>query len=208
MIEGARLWDNEGFMTRMTTLLFIALATLCVACDAGTQEDADSDLKAQVRAELEADDRKSDDTSDPCEDMGWYDDGLCDWFCPKPDSDCGPCDYPSITCAVDEIPVDTNKTGCADVCEPNPDYRAPNQFELGELCEYEDDCVEGAYCVKQAGRCDDGEPGVCVAIPECPPVSEFYIDFVCACGGETFANAEDAQCAGFNLDHAGECEAE
>ena len=205
MVSDARLSKLGEDMTRLLTLIFIAAAFLCAACDAGPVEDSDAALKAQVQADLEADDGKSDDGSDPCEDMGWYDDGLCDWFCPKPDSDCGPCDYPSITCEIDEIGVDTNDTGCADTCEPDPDYRPTHHIEIGQLCDYVDDCVEGAYCVKQAGRCDDGEPGVCVSIPDCPPVSEFYIEWVCACNGETFANSEDAQCAGYNLNHAGEC---
>lgn len=195
-------------MQRLLGTFFIATALLFSACDAGEVEDTDAALKAQVRAEFESNDSKSDDGSDVCEEMGWYGDGFCDWYCPLPDSDCGPCDGPSLRCKVDELALDTDGSGCADTCEPNPDYRAPHQVEIGQLCPFDDDCVEGAYCVKQVGRCDDGEPGVCVEIPECPPLSEFYIDFVCGCDGVTYANAEDGQCGGYNLRHAGACEDE
>ena len=196
-----------GPVRRLLSISIVSLSLIALGCDGGAAPvDDDAALKAQVRAELEANNGKSDKGEDPCAEMGWYDDDLCDWFCPMPDSACGPCDGWSLVCEVDEIAVDTDGSGCADTCENNPDYRAPHQVEIGQLCDYEDDCVEGAYCVKQVGRCDDGEPGVCVEIPECPPMSEFYIEYVCACDGSFFANPEDAKCNGYNLRHAGLCE--
>lgn len=33
---------------------------------------------------------KADWSLDPCLRWGWYDDGMCDWFCFTPDPDCAP----------------------------------------------------------------------------------------------------------------------
>ena len=185
--------------------------SLAVGCD-GPQEGSPEDVsmaaqKAEAQADLEAKGGKTDEGEDICEEMGWYGDGLCDHWCPIPDSDCGPCDYPSIRCAANELPVDTNETGCADTCVENPDYVEPGSALLGELCEGPDHCEEGAYCTKQVGRCDDGEPGVCTLKPECAEFSgRADIDFVCGCDYVTYANQCEAQYMGVNTRYAGMCE--
>ena len=71
---------------------------------------------------------------DLCEELGWYDDGICDDFCESPDPDCAP---PPDECYTD-----------ADCAE-------------NESCEGAVNCPEGAYCILPAspGSCEPSETG-------------------------------------------------
>jgi phosphatidylserine/phosphatidylglycerophosphate/cardiolipin synthase-like enzyme len=56
---------------------------LLTACDQG---DSDPISKDEARGRG----GKADDGTDLCEWLGWYGDGICDDFCPRPDPDCPP----------------------------------------------------------------------------------------------------------------------
>ena len=68
-------------------------------------------------------------------------------------------------------------------------------------CDGNDDCDEDQYCETDSGDCE-GE-GSCSLRPEsCPHLW----DPVCACDGQTYANACLAAKAGVSVDYPGECE--
>jgi len=56
---------------------------LLTACD---QDDSDPISKDEARTRG----GKADDGTDLCDWLGWYGDGICDDFCPRPDPDCPP----------------------------------------------------------------------------------------------------------------------
>ncbi len=64
-------------------------------------------------------------------------------------------------------------------------------------------CPEGQYCSMATGSCNaSATMGTCAALPTaCPPTSEP----VCGCDGRTYTNSCEANLAGVNVDHTGEC---
>ena len=197
-------------MRSFCAVVIAACALLVVSCadTGGDPADGTSDnaqVKEQARTQALANGGKNDLGEDICATYGFYGDGVCDTWCSEPDSDCGPCDYPDLVCADDELAIDANETGCPDTCVDNPDYYPPGQVALDEACERVDDCQEDAYCAKEMGRCDDGEPGICTLKPDCADLGEFVPDYVCDCEGISHGRPCDAQYLGRNLRHAGLC---
>ncbi len=66
------------------------VATNLAACAAEVEDESTlaTDEKELYAGEAVA--GKADWSLDPCTARGWYGDGVCDWFCPKRDSDCAP----------------------------------------------------------------------------------------------------------------------
>lgn len=77
--------------------LFVALVSACSGGEASLPSKGDLAGKSDqdtsgycLAADLESD-------CDLCEELGWYNDGVCDTFCAKPDPDCGPAIPAAIT---------------------------------------------------------------------------------------------------------------
>ena len=109
-------------MRKSLAAIFAAACVLSAGCATEGDESPGTTLtmtKEQAR-ELKG---KSDEHRDLCTLLGWYDDGICDDFCPAPDPDCGQstcggfagwtcsdtewCDYPEdSTCgAADQLGI-------------------------------------------------------------------------------------------------------
>ena len=158
-------------MRTASLMMMTAASLLWIGCDAPGSSDPNAPSKAEAQAIAEANGGKDDDGTDICAEYGWYSDGLCDPWCLLRDDDCDPCVYEWITCGVGELAVDTNDNECADTCVPDPEYHAPHQLALDDPCTLSLDCPEDAYCAKEPGTCDDGEPasGTTLTLTMCRP---------------------------------------
>ena len=73
----------------------LGLSLVACATDGApeTAEDPQNDIPETKEAAAEAQTLgKADWSLDPCQWRGWYGDGVCDWFCPRRDSDCDKAD--------------------------------------------------------------------------------------------------------------------
>ena len=139
----------------------------------------------------------------PCEDNNGCLSGL---YCKKAPGDCesdGICSRKPENCMEIFAPV----CGCNGTTYPNECSAAMAGInvnfdgECASNCTNNTDCSdETYYCKKHIGYCDSG--GVCTDRPDACP--EYYSP-VCGCDGNTYSNCCDAESAGINVLHVGEC---
>lgn len=176
-------------LTNLTKNLALTMAC-CLAAACGSAEPAEPQSETLTKQEAQRRMERADNTTDFCDFMGWYGDGICDDWCPQPDPDCGAPDEPGdddqVGCASDadcaageycELPVCLTWCPAGDatccgggVCQPNSD---PDE------CVTDADCGDGEYC--QPGMClmycsvDDEDccgPNQCVPAPDPDPAPE------------------------------------
>jgi hypothetical protein len=90
-------------------------------------------------------------------------------------------------------------------CGPDPtdDALVCESYEscvLDLICTSSDCCKDGFFCAKADGDCDGA--GVC---QERPVGCDQDFNPVCGCDGQTYANRCEANAAGVNVSHEGEC---
>jgi hypothetical protein len=109
----------------------LSLSFLLLSC----ANDADSPSKDEIRDNAIRE-GKADDSTDWCEIMGWYGDGVCDEFCASPDPDCAGSDGCFIG-------------GCSSqVCSDQPNVITTCEIQ-GHYA-----CFQDATCERQAdGNC-------------------------------------------------------
>jgi hypothetical protein len=153
------------------------------------------------------------DGDDICALEGWYDDDVCDDFCPQFDQlDCpvsNECPDPNDPAVhyrggPDDDIVCAQEIGCPDgqVLFNNADCGC-GCIDLPETCGgiAGIECPSGQFCDLPACGIAD-QLGVCKAVPEACP--EIYSP-VCGCDGQTYANECFAHGAGVSVQHLGEC---
>ena len=145
------------------------------------------------------------DPRDFCEEEGWYDDGVCDDFCPLPDPDCPNIDEgedcPAIYSPVCGVDGETYGNQCSAAVAG---VRIAHEGECEEPgqgdCFDDSDCADGTYCARRG--CSQNTIGQCEPRPD---VCTREFDPVCGCDGETYANACEAASAAVNVERDGEC---
>ena len=156
------------------------LAACLVLASACTQTPDKPSGASLTKDEVRAMDGKSDSGVDLCWYFDWYEDGVCDEFCPEPDPDCS---------------EDTDGgMPPIDAAEP---FRCRSQSDCAasEVCDFP---LEGGWCGLA------GAEGVCIArmgdcgMVEGPPV--------CGCDGANYASACLAREAGTSVMHEGACD--
>ncbi|MBL8743516.1 MAG: hypothetical protein JNK04_20540, partial [Myxococcales bacterium] len=154
--------------------------------------------------------------NDICAAEGWYGDGECDDFCVEADPDCPAsncpdpndpsvhyastdpeeCEVIDFACAEGTVMFGSADCGCGCIDEEPPGPICGGLTGLGcgpdEFCEY----PVSAQC----GVSD--QSGTCSPLPTACP--EIYAP-VCACDGNTYSSACDANSAGLSVLHVGEC---
>ena len=160
----------------------LVLASVIAACASDSGSESTPELtRDEVRQQS-----KFDHYTDWCELYDWYDDGVCDEFCRRPDPDCsGGCatdsDCPSIFCITNPCP--------ANVCENGECVVQTRECEADHHCP-QPSCLPGGSCPRFV--CNDEymcvreeEPG-CRNDDECPQVlcrpGEACFPFACVDG--------------------------
>lgn len=147
----------------------------------------------------------SDEGDDICSLEGWYDDGVCDDFCPEADEECVTC-FAVPTCDAGEVMHDSaaecpQDTSCREVsvcdqtiwCSAQPACLAYPACEPGEtVYEREEDCPADGACTPSSlcGStiwCHSGSE--CLAAPVCGE-GEIAYDSLEECGGGDECHAE------------------
>jgi len=149
------------FVARSRHLLSLSAALSALAFAACQTDDGDADLKEDARRDPGG---KADGT-DICADNGWYDDDVCDTFCPLPDPDCGDtgtsCPNDDSCVYADDNVCDDGGAGSSfDVCAAGTDF-SDCGFRTGDECEGGGDtCANDDSCTyANDGACDDGGEG-------------------------------------------------
>lgn len=135
--------NTMRFQKSYKTAIGLILGSCLLAAGCGqpgepdaTQSEALS--KQQARALV----RAGNQSGDVCQDQGWYQDGVCDEFCPMPDPDCAQC-ASDADCGANDACIDG-------LC-----------LEQGSLCSIDAECAIGLVC-----SC--GMDCACV-VPPAPP---------------------------------------
>lgn len=116
---------------------------------------------------------------DYCEAFGWYDDAICDDFCPEPDPDCGPlCDDGSslnplcdMAPVCDEGLISATQNGCfvcvdPDTCEP-PSSNCSDGTAVAETVFVDDG---GDFeCTQEELHCLTNDHSGCPQLSPLPP---------------------------------------
>lgn len=182
-------------------LAWIAPVTLSLGCFASTEgESPDPDL---TKEEAAARDGKSDAGADLCDLLGWYDDGVCDTFCPSPDPDCDAtclafpsCDPGETEHATEsDCPADTScrpvtLCGATIWCSAGGECAGPNPAGCVST-----GCAEGFVCDTTMGTA----PSACA----CDPESGTWVCTADVSGGTC---VPEAVCAGYPSCEPGETE--
>jgi len=113
-------------------------------------------------------------------------------------------DQTTVDEEADSVQVpDTNDESVAD--DAVDEIIVSDDDTIGDGCLTNDDCGAAAYCLKDAGVCDENVVGTCTVRPE----NCFYTRAIvpqCGCDNYTYSNECWAGSAGAVIAHAGECE--
>ncbi len=190
-------------------VLLLGAASLLAACSSNPSSGGFTKEEAQELGGVDAD------GNDICALEGWYADDECDTFCVEPDPDCPVSNCPDPTsptvhyvgdpdqcqvidfqCAENQVVFSSADCGCGCI-----DVEPPGA-ECGGFAGLT--CAEGQFCEYPVGSFCGGadELGHCKDLPEACP--EIYAP-VCACDGQTYGNACEANAAGQSVVHAGAC---
>lgn len=146
---------------RCFTSLFLIVAVVFVGCSEASVSPQTSAAEQKKHA-AEAQVSGKNDGLDACDLFGWYDDGVCDSFCPNPDPDCS--GSPSSDFCEEAGWYDDEV--CDDFCpEPDPDCEDELPFCRRVLC------APGSYCDEVQDRCVHEEPveNECSSAEDCAP---------------------------------------
>lgn len=182
-------------MKHWTAILLGLLIASCSSDEGSKLGDSDPLSKDDVAAMGGVDD----DGEDLCKRFGWYDDGVCDDFCPATDGDCGDDNSDNVRAnnePVNHEPVNNEPVNNEPVNnEPNTDCGGTAGLLCAEdeWCNYPSDAICGAA----------DQPGVCEPRPEA--CNRVY-DPVCGCDGNDYGNACEAQSAGVDVASEGTCD--
>lgn len=178
------------FVSLRTALTALALAS---ACTMSTPAPADPGDDPPTKEEARAHGGKSDGGEDWCILLGWYGDGVCDDFCPRPDPDCGAaCPDPSDP----SVHYIGNAEECSTILFACADGQTHFTNECG--CGCIDDAPAPPLPPEPPPACPDpadprvryfldshDDPSVCLAAviaPECSPGAEYFFSEECGCG--------------------------
>ena len=147
--------------------LFSRLALLCslltAACAAEAPDDASADRAEAYRQAMS----KTDQPFDGCEAVGYYGDGICDDFCPKPDPDCD--------------------SGCPEyyfpVCGTNGMTYSNSCFAqaAGVGIAHNGECTNPVLSNSCAGECGGGAPAGCYCDEMCNFYGDCCSDYAATC---------------------------
>lgn len=186
----------------MTNRLRLSPLLLCLALASACLNTAPEFTKEQARALSGV----TGDGDDICALEGWYDDGVCDDFCPEADSDCVTC-FASPVCDADELPhaslsaCESSSSTCREVslcdetiwCSPISACLAYPSCEAGETaysseaeCPLEGVCTPRSLCSSTVW-CHSADN--CAALPVCGD-GEIEYETLEECGGGDDCHAE------------------
>ena len=153
----------------MRTVILIGATVVIAGCMVDGSSGIDSALsKDEVRAQA-----KADHDLDYCAEFGWYDDGVCDVFCPAPDPDCGDDTFCLRALCGPGTVCDEELDAC--IPDPNQDFCSRVRCMGGTRCDedlnacvpIDDDlfcarvlCAPGTLCDEASNACVpiDNEP--------------------------------------------------
>lgn len=147
-------------MTKLTktALAPLFLAATLAACGAPNSDEGISKSEARATALGEW-------STDYCAAEGWYDDGVCDDFCPEEDAacdvdpddcDCGPQPAIAMVCDDGSVAASVCERNEAGVCEAGFECPAPDTCECGEAPLAAWMCEDGSTGTYQCVISDDG----------------------------------------------------
>ena len=177
-------------------LAMLGIVPACVDSGGGSPEGG-----ALTKEDARARGRSADWGRDPCEEYGWYGDGVCDTFCPETDPDCG-----SSECSADSDCASGERCVPGELCyhwcaAGDPSCCVGNACEAvasppGSDCSSDADCASGERCVPGDlcyTWCAAGDPSCCVGntCEAVAPVSDGECSSDADCGtGETCVPGE------------------
>ena len=149
---------------RWTKLLAPIACVVLTACGAPVEDGSTDDAPTKSELAEQLANGKADHMVDWCQEFGWYDDGICDDFCLKPDPDCTSDSYDpcaDLTCGdscslCDPTDDDCYETAVVKTCQPDGTCSAASAVCDGDGDDEYEPCG-GLTCGDSCSLCDPND---------------------------------------------------